>query len=337
MVKPVACVIGWPVKHSRSPVIHRYWLNELGIDGDYVIQPVEPERIAAFFAGFADERLRRLQRHRAAQGGGLCRGRTGARRRRRTPARSTPCGSRTASSSAPTPIRPASSPISTRRRPAGMPTAGPAVVLGAGGAARAVVWALAQARLRAGHRRQPHAASAPRRSPTASAASGRRRLGVAAAPPRRGARAGQHHHARHARPAAARRRCRASAAATRWSTTSSMCRWRRRWSPAPRAAGLRAVGGLGMLLHQAVPGFTHWFGKRPTVTPALARRGPQVDRGRADARPRPHRFARHGQVDGGGDVRPRRHSGVRRRPHRPRPLCAGRRPPWPPSRRPFPA
>ena len=28
MVKPVACVIGWPVKHSRSPVIHRYWLNE---------------------------------------------------------------------------------------------------------------------------------------------------------------------------------------------------------------------------------------------------------------------------------------------------------------------
>ena len=36
-----------------------------------------------------------------------------------------------------------------------------------------------------------------------------------------------------------------------------------------RVAGLRAVDGLGMLLHQAVPGFTHWFGKRPTVTPAL--------------------------------------------------------------------
>jgi shikimate dehydrogenase len=30
------------------------------------------------------------------------------------------------------------------------------------------------------------------------------------------------------------------------------------------------VGGLGMLLHQAVPGFTHWFGKRPAVTPALS-------------------------------------------------------------------
>ena len=27
-----ACIVGWPVKHSRSPVIHRFWLNELGID-----------------------------------------------------------------------------------------------------------------------------------------------------------------------------------------------------------------------------------------------------------------------------------------------------------------
>ncbi|HMN86842.1 MAG TPA: shikimate dehydrogenase, partial [Bauldia sp.] len=48
-----ACVIGWPVRHSRSPTIHRFWLNELGLDGDYVIQPVEPERIGAFFADFA--------------------------------------------------------------------------------------------------------------------------------------------------------------------------------------------------------------------------------------------------------------------------------------------
>ena len=33
--------------------------------------------------------------------------------------------------------------------------------------------------------------------------------------------------------------------------------------------GLRTVDGLGMLLHQAVPGFEAWFGVRPTVTPAL--------------------------------------------------------------------
>jgi shikimate dehydrogenase len=38
---------------------------------------------------------------------------------------------------------------------------------------------------------------------------------------------------------------------------------------AARARGLPAVDGLGMLLHQAVPGFERWFGVRPAVTPAL--------------------------------------------------------------------
>ncbi len=33
--------------------------------------------------------------------------------------------------------------------------------------------------------------------------------------------------------------------------------------------GLRAVGGLGMLLHQAAPGFARWFGVEPIVTPGL--------------------------------------------------------------------
>ena len=36
-----------------------------------------------------------------------------------------------------------------------------------------------------------------------------------------------------------------------------------------RRRGLKTVGGLGMLLHQAVPGFEKWFGLRPDVTPAL--------------------------------------------------------------------
>jgi shikimate dehydrogenase len=36
-----------------------------------------------------------------------------------------------------------------------------------------------------------------------------------------------------------------------------------------RALGFRTVDGLGMLLHQAVPGFEAWFGVRPEVTPAL--------------------------------------------------------------------
>lgn len=39
-----------------------------------------------------------------------------------------------------------------------------------------------------------------------------------------------------------------------------------------RKRGLKVVDGLGMLLHQAVPGFADWFGVRPDVTPALRAR-----------------------------------------------------------------
>ena len=40
---------------------------------------------------------------------------------------------------------------------------------------------------------------------------------------------------------------------------------------AARARGLPAVEGLGMLLHQAVPGFAAWFGVTPTVDDELRR------------------------------------------------------------------
>jgi shikimate dehydrogenase len=43
-----ACVIGWPVEHSRSPLIHRHWLKQYGIDGDYVKEAVRPEELARF-------------------------------------------------------------------------------------------------------------------------------------------------------------------------------------------------------------------------------------------------------------------------------------------------
>jgi shikimate dehydrogenase len=41
---------------------------------------------------------------------------------------------------------------------------------------------------------------------------------------------------------------------------------------AARERGLRTVDGLGMLLHQAVPGFERWFGVRPEVTADLRAR-----------------------------------------------------------------
>ncbi len=48
-----ACVIGYPVAHSRSPLIHGYWLREHKIDGDYVRHEVRPEAIDSFLQNFA--------------------------------------------------------------------------------------------------------------------------------------------------------------------------------------------------------------------------------------------------------------------------------------------
>lgn len=39
----VAGVMGWPVSHSRSPRLHNHWLAEYGIDGAYIPLPVRPE------------------------------------------------------------------------------------------------------------------------------------------------------------------------------------------------------------------------------------------------------------------------------------------------------
>ena len=43
-----ACVIGWPIKHSRSPLIHNYWLKQLQIDGLYERVAVEPNDLPGF-------------------------------------------------------------------------------------------------------------------------------------------------------------------------------------------------------------------------------------------------------------------------------------------------
>src|ERR1700712_4186406 len=45
---PAACLIGWPAAHSRSPLIHHYWLRTLGIAGGYNIEAIPPEGFAEF-------------------------------------------------------------------------------------------------------------------------------------------------------------------------------------------------------------------------------------------------------------------------------------------------
>ncbi|MEE2689203.1 MAG: shikimate dehydrogenase [Pseudomonadota bacterium] len=41
----IAGVMGWPISHSRSPLLHGYWLREYGIDGSYLPFPVEPANL----------------------------------------------------------------------------------------------------------------------------------------------------------------------------------------------------------------------------------------------------------------------------------------------------
>ena len=50
-----ACVIGWPIEHSRSPLIHGYWLKKYGIEGSYTKQAVKPEDLEAFLRNLAAE------------------------------------------------------------------------------------------------------------------------------------------------------------------------------------------------------------------------------------------------------------------------------------------
>lgn len=49
----VAGIIGWPVGHSRSPKLHNYWLSRYGLDGAYVPLPVTPGRLAEAVRGLA--------------------------------------------------------------------------------------------------------------------------------------------------------------------------------------------------------------------------------------------------------------------------------------------
>jgi shikimate dehydrogenase len=51
---PRACVMGHPVAHSRSPMIHGYWLKRLGIAGAYELKDVAPEDFDRFLLNLAE-------------------------------------------------------------------------------------------------------------------------------------------------------------------------------------------------------------------------------------------------------------------------------------------
>ena len=46
--RKAACVIAWPVGHSRSPLIHNYWIKQHGLNAEYRREGVPPEKLAEF-------------------------------------------------------------------------------------------------------------------------------------------------------------------------------------------------------------------------------------------------------------------------------------------------
>jgi hypothetical protein len=66
--RPFACIVGWPVEHSRSPALHGFWLKQHGVDGHYGRLPVEPvPRLRSSWRSSADAQRARLQSHPATR------------------------------------------------------------------------------------------------------------------------------------------------------------------------------------------------------------------------------------------------------------------------------
>ena len=54
----IAGLLGWPVAHSRSPVIHNHWIAQYALPGRYVLFAVQPDNLAAAVRGLSALRLR---------------------------------------------------------------------------------------------------------------------------------------------------------------------------------------------------------------------------------------------------------------------------------------
>jgi shikimate dehydrogenase len=264
---PRVGVVGWPVDHSRSPTIHRYWLKEFGLTGSYERFPVQPAEFREF--------VNRIGRD----------GLVGANIT--APHKETAyllCDRRT-------PVADALGAVNTYWREDGrlwgdntdvagflanMDESAPgwaeraklAVVIGAGGAARAILYALISRGFehivvvnRTHARAEALAAqfgssteagtwaALPAELAEADVLVNTSTLGMVGQPPLAVG---------------------LSALPDRATVADVVyVPLRTPLIEAARARGLRAVEGLGMLLHQAAPAFARWFGRQPIVTPAL--------------------------------------------------------------------
>jgi len=266
VTKPrAACLIGWPAAHSRSPLIHHYWLRTLGIEGGYNIEAVPPE-------GFADFVLHLSSR-------GFVGGNVTIPHKERVLALSTPDPRARAVGAANTLWYDHGELCSTNTDVEGFinnldacapgwDAATDALVLGAGGSSRAVVFGLIERGIKRVHLANRTVARARLLAdqfgacvdpvewdaigdllPSSALLVNTTSLGMQGQP------ALEIDVSRLPAPAVV-------ADLVYVPPDTALL-------SAARARGLRTADGLGMLLHQAVRGFELWFGQRPRVTPEL--------------------------------------------------------------------
>ena len=265
---PLACVIGWPVAHSRSPLIHNHWLGVHHLAGRYEKRAVSADDLPAFLRAMPDAGLvggNVTVPHKAAVAA-LCANLTPAARR--TGSVNTfwfeggaLCGDTTDGAGFTGALDQEAPGWGGGAKGDGKR----AVVLGAGGAARAIVDALVErgfAVTLAG-RTLLHAQSLADQCGGAAvpwAAAGDALAGASLLV--------------NTTPAgmAGQDALELDLAALPDHAIVDDIVYVPRVTPLlarARARGLRTVGGLGMLLHQAAPGFERWFGVRPAVTAEL--------------------------------------------------------------------
>src|ERR1700722_4711753 len=260
LAKPrAACLIGWPAAHSRSPLIHHYWLRTLGIEGGYNIEAVPPEGFAEFVLhlsahGFVGANVTLPHKERAL-------------------ALSAPDARARAVGAANTlwydggELRSTNTDIegfinNLDAAAPGWDSAGEALVLGAGGSSRAVVFGL----IERGFRCVPLANRpiARARGLADQCGAGVRPVGWQAIGdwlPKAGLLVNTTSLGMHGQPPleieVTRLPSRAVVADLVYVPLETAL------LAAAHARGLRTADGLGMLLHQAVRGFELWFGETP--------------------------------------------------------------------------
>jgi shikimate dehydrogenase len=262
---PAACLIGWPAAHSRSPLIHHYWLRKLGIAGGYSIEAVPPE-------GFADF-VRRLPAH------GFVGANVTIPHKERALGLSHPDARARAVGAANTlwiegnELRSTNTDVegfinNLDACAAGWDSASEVLVLGAGGAARAVVFGLIERGIKRVH-------LANRTSERAQTLADQ--FGASVHPlawekvadvlPRAKLLVNTTALGMHGQPALDVEIDRLPLDAV--VADLVYVPLETKLLAAAKARGLKTADGLGMLLHQAVRGFELWFGQRPLVTSEL--------------------------------------------------------------------